>query len=96
MPGFPVSAGLPADLECRELVELVTDYLEGALAPDERLRFELHLAGCDGCTAYLDQLRATLRAVGRLSECSLHSLPDRVLDRLLDAFRDWKRWSAPA
>jgi hypothetical protein len=78
----------PVDLECRELVELVTDYLEGALAPDEWVRFELHLAVCDGCTAYLRQLRATLRWAGRPSE---RSLSEGVRNRLLDAFRDWKR-----
>jgi anti-sigma factor RsiW len=88
-----VITGLPGDLECRELVELVTDYLEDALAPDERVRFERHLSGCDGCTAYLGQLRATLRAAGRLTE---RSLPDGARDRLLDAFRNWKRWRAPA
>ena len=88
-----MNAGLPGDLECRELVELVTDYLEDALAPDERVRFERHLSGCDGCTAYLGQLRATLRAAGRLTE---RSLPDGAWDRLLDAFRSWKRWRAPA
>jgi anti-sigma factor RsiW len=83
-----MNAGLPGDLECRELVELVTDYLEGALAPDERVRFELHLAGCDGCTAYLSQLRATLRAAGRLAE---RNIPSGVRDRLMGAFRGWKR-----
>ena len=69
------------------MVELMTDYLEGALAPHERVRFELHLAACDGCTAYLGQLRATLRSAGRTSE---RSLPEGVQNRLLDAFRDWK------
>jgi anti-sigma factor RsiW len=88
-----VNAGLPGDLECRELVELVTDYLEGALAPGERARFDRHLALCDGCTTYLRQLRATLRAAGRLSE---RSLPEGVRNRLLDAFRDWKRRDGPA
>jgi len=87
-----VNAGLPGDLECRELVELVTDYLEDALAPDERVRFELHLAVCDGCTAYLRQLRATLRAAGRLSE---RSIPVGVRDRLLEAFRGLKRGGSP-
>jgi anti-sigma factor RsiW len=83
-----VSEGLPGDLACRELVELVTDYLEGALAPDERVAFELHLAVCDGCTAYLRQFRDTLRVAGRLTE---RSIPVDVQDRLLEAFRGWKR-----
>jgi anti-sigma factor RsiW len=87
-----MSARLPGDLECRELVEVVTDYLEGALAPEERVRFELHLAVCDGCSAYLRQMRATLRAAGRLSE---RSIPVGVRDRLLEAFRGWKRGGGP-
>ena len=87
-----MNAGLPGDLECRELVELLTDYLEGSLAPDERIRFELHLAVCDGCTAYLRQLRATLCAAVRLTE---RTIPDGVRDRLMAAFRDWKRRRGP-
>ena len=71
----------------------MTDYLEGALASDERVRFERHLADCDGCTAYLAQLRATLRAAGTLTE---RSLPDGVRDRFVDAFRSWKRRSEQA
>jgi anti-sigma factor RsiW len=83
-----MTGGLHADLACRELVELVTDYLEGALAPEERTRFELHLARCPGCTVYLRQLHGTLRTAGRLTE---RSLPDEARDRLLRAFRHWKR-----
>jgi anti-sigma factor RsiW len=83
-----VNPELPGDLECRELVELVSDYLEDALGPDDRVRFERHLAVCDGCAAYLRQLGATLRAAGRLTE---RSVPDGLRDRLLDAFRGWKR-----
>jgi len=88
-----MSAALPGDLECRELVELVTEYLEGSLAPEERTRFELHLAICPGCTAYVRQLRGTLRAAGRLTE---RSLSDDARDRLLRAFRDWKRRRPPS
>jgi anti-sigma factor RsiW len=83
-----MKAALPGDLECRELVELVTEYLEGALSPEERTRFELHLAICPGCAAYVRQLRDTLGAAGRLSE---ESLPVETRDTLLRAFRDWKR-----
>ena len=72
-------------LVCREFVELVTDYLEGALPDTERARFEAHLAECDGCTAYLEDMR---RLVG-----SLHDLPEPPPDpatreALLRAFRD--------
>lgn len=88
-----MSASLPGDLECRELVELVTEYLEGMLPHEERTRFELHLAICPGCAAYLRQLRGTVAAAGRLSE---DSLPDETRERLLTAFRDWKRRRLPA
>jgi anti-sigma factor RsiW len=74
-------------LSCQELVELVTDYLEGALDDQARARFEQHLAQCDGCSAYLDQIRETVTLVGRLQEDHL-SGPARA--KLLDAFRDWR------
>jgi anti-sigma factor RsiW len=77
---------LRADLSCRELVELVTDYFEGALSRRDRRRFERHIAGCDGCTAYLEQMRTTIRTLGRVSEETI-SLDAR--DALLHAFRDW-------
>jgi anti-sigma factor RsiW len=88
-----MSASLPGDLECRELVELVTEYLEGTLPPEERTRFELHLAICRGCAAYVRQLRGTVAAAGRLSE---DSLPGVMRERLLTAFRHWKRRRPPA
>jgi anti-sigma factor RsiW len=75
-----------AEMNCRALVRLVTDYLEGALPEADRLRFERHLAQCDGCTAYMDQIRDTIRATGELTESSL----DRpTAETLLAAFRDW-------
>jgi anti-sigma factor RsiW len=76
------------DLGCQELVELVTDYLEERLPPAERERFELHLVICDGCRAYLEQLRGVLRAAGRLHE---RALEPGARARLLTAFRGWKR-----
>jgi anti-sigma factor RsiW len=77
-----------SEIACRELVELVTDYLEGRLPPDQRARFDAHLAECDGCTTYLEQMRQTIRALGRVPE---ESLSDEARDRLLEAFRDWPR-----
>ncbi len=56
----------PPPLVCQEVVELVTDYLEGTLSRRERRRFDQHLAGCDHCTEYLAQMRETLRLTGRL------------------------------
>ncbi|BDG06073.1 zf-HC2 domain-containing protein [Anaeromyxobacter oryzae] len=82
-----MSAAPASDLGCRELVELVTAYLEGALRPAERRRLERHLADCEGCRAYLAQLRTVLRAAGRLSE---RSLPAGAHAPLLRAFRAWK------
>lgn len=77
-----------AELTCQELVELVTAYLEGALAPSERLRFEQHLAGCAGCTAYLAQMRQTIALLGTLSA---HDIDPGAEQALLVHFRNWKR-----
>jgi len=75
------------DLTCQELVELVTDYLEGALPPEQRARFEAHLAACRGCEIHLEQMRTTL-ALTRASAV-LGERPE--VAALLEAFRDWKR-----
>ena len=56
----------PLEMTCQELVELVTEYLEGALPASDRRRFDEHLAECPHCVAYLDQMRITIRLVGRL------------------------------
>jgi anti-sigma factor RsiW len=69
------------------MVELMNDYLEGALAEGERARFEAHLSICDACTTYLAQVRETIRLAGRVTE---ESVPPDVRDQLLQAFRDWK------
>jgi anti-sigma factor RsiW len=74
-------------LTCQQLVELVTDYLEGALDAETLLRFEEHIAGCAGCTAYLEQMRQTARMVGRLEE---KNLSEPAKTKLMAAFRDWK------
>jgi len=73
-------------LNCQELVELVTDYLEGALPPEELARFEEHIAHCVGCRAYLAQMRATIDVTGRIDPSSLSPQAEAAL---LDAFRDW-------
>lgn len=75
-----------APIACRELVELITDYLEGALSAEQHARFENHIAGCDGCTAYLEQMRETIRLTGRLREQQIS--PDAWVE-LLHAFRGW-------
>ena len=76
------------ELPCRELVELVTEYLEERLSPDDRARFDAHLAACEACRAFLDQFRQTIRALGRLPEEAL-SVEARAT--LLAAFRDWQQ-----
>ena len=74
-------------LSCQELVELVTDYFEGALSPEQRARFDEHLELCDGCTAYLEQMRVTIRTVGRIDE---ESISAEARTELLHAFRNWR------
>jgi len=74
-------------LSCQELVELVTDYLEGALTADDRDRFDAHISGCDACTAYIEQFRLTIKALGHLPPESLSAEAER---ELLTAFRDWR------
>jgi anti-sigma factor RsiW len=76
------------ELTCQELVELVTDYLEGALAPAERERFEAHLSDCEGCDRYVRQMGRTVATVGALRE---HDLDPVARDALLVAFRRFKR-----
>jgi len=75
------------DIACREMVELMSDYLEGALAGDALGRFERHLAGCDGCERALDQLREAVRLTGMLRVADLRP-SDR--DRLLGLYRAWR------
>ncbi len=74
-------------MTCRELVELVTDYFDGALDEHQRTRFEAHLTVCSGCVNHVEQLRLTLRLAGDLK--ALEQRPDVVA--LLDAFRAWQR-----
>jgi anti-sigma factor RsiW len=79
---------MEAQLSCKEVVELVTDYLEGTLPEDVRLQMERHLAGCDGCTHYLEQMRQTIRLTGELRE---ESLSPQQRAELLQLFRDWNK-----
>lgn len=72
-------------LVCREFVELVTDYLEGTLPEAERIRFEAHLAQCDGCTGYLEDMR---RLIGSLHEVAEPPQDPETREALLRAFRD--------
>jgi anti-sigma factor RsiW len=75
------------EMACQELVELITEYLEGALDPNDVARFEGHLEGCDGCRAYLEQMRETIDALGHLPR---ESLSPQAEATLLAAFREWR------
>ena len=77
----------PQDVPCNELVELVTDYLEGALSAEQRASFEAHLEPCRGCTAYVEQMRATIELAGRLTP---EDVSPEAEATLLAVFRDWK------
>jgi anti-sigma factor RsiW len=76
------------NMTCRELVELITDYLEGTLPAEARLRMENHLSGCDGCMNYLEQMRQTIRLTGQVRGGTL-TLQQRAA--LLTLFRDWRK-----
>ena len=78
----------PPELTCREMVELMTEYLEGSMPSQDRARFEEHISTCDGCTNYLHQIRETVRITGGLTE---EQIDPAHRDRLLDAFRGWSR-----
>ena len=75
-------------ISCQEVVELVTDYLEGAMSPEDVARFDHHLSLCEGCVFYVEQIRMTIAAVGRIGE---QDVPPEVRDDLVAAFRDFKR-----
>jgi len=74
-------------LTCQELVELVTSYLEGTLPAPDRARFEEHIAVCEGCSSYLEQMRTTIRLTGMLTP---ESLSTEASTGLLAAFRSWR------
>jgi hypothetical protein len=73
---------------CTEIVDLATEYVEGALTTSQMTQFELHLNFCEGCVAFVDQIRRTAAIAGRLSE---EQIPEETKVKLLEAFRDWSR-----
>ena len=72
-------------ISCQQVVEVITDYLEGKLPPEDVAIFEAHLAICDGCQWYLDQMRITIAAVGRIEDAEV---PAELRDTVLAAFRN--------
>lgn len=79
---------IPEDLACRELVEIITDYLEGKLPEPESARLELHLEGCRGCRTYLEQMKQTITLAGKLTE---DSVQPEAREELLSVFQKWKQ-----
>lgn len=77
------------DFTCRDLVELVTEYLEGALSPEFSAAFERHIAECPSCREYLDQIRLTIALTGSMA--TVEDLSTEAVDALVDAFRDWRK-----
>jgi anti-sigma factor RsiW len=75
------------DLVCQQVVELVTDYLEGRLGRAARRRLEAHLAGCPHCTEYLAQMRATIGLTGRLTP---EDLTPQMREDLVEVYRRWQ------
>jgi len=75
------------EMPCQELVEVITDYLEGALSKRDRIRFEEHLAVCAKCREYMEQFRRTIQAVGSVRE---EDLDPQVRESLVAAFRGWR------
>lgn len=75
-------------LTCHEVIELLSDYIEGALSTDDRVRVDEHLALCDGCETYLDQMRESIRLIGMVPE---DEVPEQQKAALLSAFHGWRR-----
>ena len=76
------------EMSCKDLVELVTEYIEGVLPSADRLRFDAHLVECDGCQVYLDQMQQVVRTLGHLPE---EPLSQSAKQELLQAFRTWRQ-----
>lgn len=77
---------------CKEVVELVTDYLENALLPGSRKQLEEHVADCPGCTNYIEQVRLTVAMLHQLAQ---EPVFPETKQELFEAFRNWKQGSSP-
>ena len=77
------------EFSCQEMIEVVTNYLDDALPPDERQRFEHHLSYCAGCSTYLDQMRETIRQTSMVPR--EESLSPALRDEIVAQLRTWKR-----
>ena len=83
----PADKAITQGLACKEVVELITDYLEGALLPEQRAQLEEHIAVCPGCSNYLEQVRLT---IGMLHNLAQRQAFPETKDELLEVFRQWK------
>jgi len=79
-----VTSNRGLSVSCKEVVELITDYLEGRLSDDRRADVEAHLELCDPCVVYIEQMRQTIETLGHVP---LETLSDNAKSTLLDAFR---------
>ncbi len=73
-------------LSCKEITEIITDYLEGRMSLPDRIRFQMHVGGCRHCRAYLRQMKATIASLGRLPD---EPMPDDVRDEMRKRFAAW-------
>ena len=77
------------ELSCQEMIEVVTNYLDDALPPEEQQRFERHLSYCAGCSTYTEQMRETIRQTGMVA--GEEALPPALREEIVARFRTWKR-----
>ena len=77
-----------SEITCKDLVELVTDYLDDRMPAEQRLRFEEHIAFCSPCAVYLEQMRQTISVTGALRE---DDLDQESRDAMLSVFKDFRR-----
>jgi len=82
---------MAGNMSCQELVDALTDYLEGSLSISDRIRFQIHLGFCGGCRNYLNQMKYTIRTLGKLPA---EPMPEDVRGELLKRFRNWKKGKA--
>ena len=79
---------MAGNMSCQELVDLMTEYFEGSLTFTDRIRFQIHLGFCVGCRNYLNQMKHTIRTLGKLPS---EPMPTEVREELLKRFRTWKK-----
>ena len=77
------------EFKCQEMIEVVTDYLDDGMPPEERQRFERHLSYCAGCSTYVEQMRETIRQTGTIPR--EESLPPSLREEIVAQFRNWRR-----